>query len=98
MRRSSPHQIFACVTPALILLAGCATSEVTPSTSYDDLIALFEEWREFERPEFVNGVPDYTAGEMAAQHRELATYQRRLDGRRQGRSECRACAENLIRR
>ncbi len=79
MRRSSPHKIFACVTTALILLAGCATSEVTPSTSYDDLIALFEEWREFERPEFAGGVPDYTAGAMAAQHRELATYQRRLD-------------------
>ena len=63
----------------LVLFAGCATSEVTPSTSYDDLVALFEEWREFERPEFADGVPDYTAGAMAAQRDELATYQRRLD-------------------
>ena len=63
----------------LVLFTGCATSEVTTSTSYDDLVALFEEWREFERPEFADGVPDYTAGAMAAQRRELATYQRRLD-------------------
>ena len=57
----------------LVLFAGCATSEVTPSTSYDDLVALFEEWRAFERPEFADGVPDYTAGAMAAQRGELAT-------------------------
>ena len=49
------------------------------STSYDDdLVALFEEWREFEKPEFVDGVPDYTAEAMATQHRELAGYQQRL--------------------
>lgn len=68
-----------CLITTLVLLAGCATIEVTPSTSYDDLVALFEEWREFERPAFADGVPDYTAGAMASQHRELATFQRRLD-------------------
>ncbi len=68
-----------CLITTLVLLAGCATIDVTPSTSYDDLVALFEEWREFERPAFADGVPDYTAGAMAAQQRELATFQRRLD-------------------
>ena len=69
----------SCLITTLVLLAGCTTIEVTPSTSYDDLVALFEEWREFERPERVNGIPDYTAGAMAGQRRELATYQKRLD-------------------
>ncbi len=79
MRRSSPYQISTCLTTAFVFFAGCATNEVTPSTSYDDLIALFEEWREFERPGFANGVPDYTAMAMVAQHREVATFQRRLN-------------------
>ena len=79
MRHSSPYQISTCLTTAFVFFAGCATNEVTPSTSYDDLIALFQEWREFERPEFANGVPDYTAMAMVAQHREVATYQRRLN-------------------
>ena len=63
---------------AVALLAVACTPAVVPSTSYDDLVTLFEEWRVFERPEFVDGVPDYSAQAMAAQHRELAGYQRRL--------------------
>ena len=33
---------------------------------YEDLVALFEEWREFQKPRVVDGVPDYTAAAMAA--------------------------------
>ena len=40
--------------------------------------ALFGEWREFERPEFVDGVPDYSAEAMARQRRELPEWQGRL--------------------
>ena len=32
------------------------------STRYEDLVALFNEWRAFQRPKLVNGVPDYTRG------------------------------------
>lgn len=46
--------------------------------SYDDLVTLFREWRDFERPEFVDGVPNYSAEAMAAQHAELAGWQDRL--------------------
>jgi hypothetical protein len=45
---------------------------------HDDLIALFAAWRTFQQPKLVNGVPDYSPAAMAAQHRELATYQKRL--------------------
>ena len=48
------------------------------SASYGDLVALFAEWRAFESPPLVDGVPDYSAASMATQHRELAAYQRRL--------------------
>jgi hypothetical protein len=43
-----------------------------------DLVALFREWREFQKPKVVNGVPDYTAAPMARQHRELRRWQQRL--------------------
>ena len=80
-------QTFLCLAAVLTLAAGCgpggapseeAAGTTATSTSYDDLVALFEEWREFEKPEFVDGVPDYTAEAMATQHRELAGYQHRL--------------------
>ncbi|HJS75679.1 MAG TPA: DUF885 family protein, partial [Vicinamibacteria bacterium] len=49
-----------------------------PSARYEDLAALFTEWRAFQKPRLVDGVPDYTANAMAKQHRELAGYQERL--------------------
>ena len=80
-------RMFLCLAAVLTLAAGCgpggapseeAAGTTATSTSYDDLVALFEEWREFEKPEFIDGVPDYTAEAMATQHRELAGYQQRL--------------------
>jgi uncharacterized protein (DUF885 family) len=43
-----------------------------------DLVALFREWREFQKPRVVDGVPDYTAAAMARQRSELPKYQARL--------------------
>jgi len=66
-----------------MLLAGCsATAPVQPTLSskrYEDLAAFFAAWRAFQRPKVADGVPDYSASSMAAQHRELAGWQRRLD-------------------
>lgn len=59
--------------------AACGGAEVAPpSTSYDDLTALFTEWREFQQPALVDGVPDYSAAAMTAQHETLAGFQARL--------------------
>ncbi|MGQ0734004.1 MAG: DUF885 family protein [Acidobacteriota bacterium] len=75
------------------LLAGCspappgerpqrtATPAAGPpqrSERYEDLTSLFAEWRVFQRPALVNGVPDYSAAAMTAQHQALAGYQARL--------------------
>lgn len=48
------------------------------STKYEDLTTLFSEWRAFQKPKVVNGVPDYSAAAMSAQHAALASYKARL--------------------
>jgi len=48
------------------------------SSSYDDLLVLFEEWREFETPPLLEGAPDYTAQTTARRHQELKTHKDRL--------------------
>ncbi len=47
-------------------------------TRYEDLVTLFGEWRAFQRPRLVDGVPDYSASAMAQQQRDLAAWRRRL--------------------
>ena len=49
-----------------------------PVPGYDQLVELFEEWREFQQPVFRDGVPDYSVPAMERQHQELAKYQQRL--------------------
>jgi hypothetical protein len=67
-----------CLTLALTLTA-CGAQDFAPSTGgYEDLVALFTEWREFQKPKLVDAVPDYSSAAMAEQHRELANLQQRL--------------------
>ena len=49
-----------------------------PSSAYDRLVALFEEFRAFERPALNDGAPDYTASTLADKHRRLKSFQSRL--------------------
>lgn len=51
--------------------------EKTPAT-YDDLTALFEEWRAFEAPPMREGAPDYTAETFEARWPEFQELQQRL--------------------
>ncbi len=67
--------VTACATWAL----ACAPAEPpTRPASYEDLVTFFNEWREFERPVFENGVPDYTVPAMERQRAGLAEYQSKL--------------------
>ncbi len=47
---------------------------------YNGLLALFHEWRAFERPPLRDGAPDYTAGTIAARHAGYRALRTRLDG------------------
>jgi hypothetical protein len=61
--------------PALLL---SLAPQARAAGRYDDLVALFKEWRAFQRPAFRNGVPDYTPAAMEKQRRELPALQARL--------------------
>ncbi|MEZ5330823.1 MAG: DUF885 family protein [Thermoanaerobaculia bacterium] len=69
--------MFRRLVSVLAVLAAVPAVAQTP-TGYDDLVALFQDWREFQRPFVRDGVPDYSAGAMAAQAAELPRWQARL--------------------
>lgn len=46
--------------------------------TYQDLVALFDEFLAFERPTLKDGAPDYTAATLAAKQAKLKTFQSRL--------------------
>ena len=81
---TSPARSAARVALAAALLAApaCVAHDAPPepaaSGSYDDLVALFEDWRAFEEPPRLDGAPDYTAARMAAAHDALEGYFDRL--------------------
>ncbi|HKK73887.1 MAG TPA: hypothetical protein VJ953_02340 [Saprospiraceae bacterium] len=69
--RSPKHLLLYLV---LLLFSACqgpgsteATNEIEKvSASYNDLLTLFEEWRDFESPPMREGAPDYTAATFEA--------------------------------
>jgi len=58
----------ACLLAATALVGGDpgpAAPAVRGSARYEDLVWFFREWRNFQKPKRIDGVPDYTAGAMA---------------------------------
>ncbi len=84
------HRVRGFLALTIVLIAGvsgCSTpstpntsssSTARASTSYADLTALFKEWREFQQPKRVEGVPDYSPAAMTAQARDLSGFTARL--------------------
>ncbi len=58
--------------------AGDASVSPGSGGSYEDLLALWREFREFQKPRVTGGVPDYTAAAMAAQKSGIPGFQDRL--------------------
>ena len=70
---------------ASAFLASAACSRGDPGTAgavrtarHEDLAPFFAEWRAFQKPKLVDGVPDYTPAAMTAQRAELADWRKRL--------------------
>ncbi len=51
---------------------------VISNSNYDELVSLFEEFREFQEPKWVDGAPDYTAPAVEAKRRGLKEFRKRL--------------------
>lgn len=65
----------------VVIVTGSACSPRAPAArpaTRADLIALFDDWRAFQPPKLVDGVPDYSARAMAEQRAALPAYQARL--------------------
>jgi hypothetical protein len=62
-----------------LLLFFASGSALAASAGYDDLVALFEDWRELDQPALRNGAPDYTPAAVKQRHRGLKALQKRLN-------------------
>jgi len=60
------------------VLAGGGAAPASPAGGYAELLTFYKEFRAFQKPKIVDGVPDYTPAAMAAQQKELETYKKRL--------------------
>ena len=75
----NPPRLHA-IVPLLAVLAALAPLSLaaTPST-HAQLVQFFKEWREFQHPAMVDGVPDYSATAMKKQYAALTGWRKRLE-------------------
>jgi len=71
--------VIALLLPILLLSCNRPTETQAPvHKTYAELETLFKEWRDFQRPLFKDGVPDYSLAAMKKQQEELLAWQQRL--------------------
>ena len=64
---------------ALLFPYGCSPEEKkVTGGSYEDLLGLFQDFREFQKPAINDGIPDYSSGAMKEQAEGLKLFQQRL--------------------
>jgi hypothetical protein len=67
----------------ILIVISCSkpveTSNAPKAKTYAELETLFKEWREFQRPPFKDGTPDYSVAAMKKQQEELSKWQQRLN-------------------
>jgi hypothetical protein len=61
-----------------VLPSGGPTTARAARPTFADLASFFTEWREFQRPKIVDGLPDYGDSAMAERYRRLPDFQQRL--------------------
>ena len=68
-------RLFSC----LLLITGVfVAAGPAAAGTHDELVELFVEWREFERPPMLDGAPDYTAATFEKRYGEFQAYRERL--------------------
>lgn len=60
---------------------GPARDEIAPASmgGYEELVSVFNEFREFQTPAAIDGIPDYSLPTMQEKHRELNEFKDRLE-------------------
>ena len=80
MKKTTNYQWASRIVASVALVtAGVSMAAARPTGSYEDLIALHAEWRQFERPPIRDGAPDYTAATFELRHPDFLRLQRRLN-------------------
>ncbi|NNF49944.1 MAG: hypothetical protein HKN65_08805, partial [Woeseiaceae bacterium] len=64
---------------ALIVTTPMSHAQAQKNPTYDDLLELFVDWREFESPPLLDGAPDYTTEQFAARQPGFLALRERLD-------------------
>ncbi len=67
----------------LCFLSSCGSEEMgndamANSTDYQDLVKLFKEFRDYQKPRIVEGIPDYTKEAMEEQYSRLPEFRQKL--------------------
>lgn len=62
----------------LFAFSALSSANIQPSDNYEALVALFKEWREFERPPLLDDAPDYTEKTFAKRYELFKKYRQRL--------------------
>ena len=78
MVSSKSLPVFFAVCIALLLAGAVSNAVAQSNATYDDLLELFADWREFESPPLLNGAPDYTAAQFAARSDDFLALRARL--------------------
>jgi len=74
------HLVPFLLAPGLlaIVYGSALSAQATPSRTYPQLVTLFEQWRTFEEPPRLGGVPDYSPATNARRLTGLRRFQARL--------------------
>src|SRR6185295_16937684 len=68
----------ALLAPLAFVATAAGLAAEAPGSSYQQLVTLFANWREFNHPAIVHGRPDYSAPAMTKKAKGLAAFRARL--------------------
>jgi hypothetical protein len=76
-------KIIALILPMCFLIVcgsgGIKNSTEAHSSDYQDLIKLFKEFRDFQKPRIIEGIPDYTKDSMEEQYARFPEFKEKLN-------------------
>ena len=79
MMSSKSHPVFFAICIAFLGVGLVSNAAAETKPDYDDLLALFVDWREFESPPMLDGAPDYTVAQFAARQDDYLALRARLE-------------------